>query len=162
MNTGRMIFSQLMDFLPLHEFRKCVARYDGERRLKTFSCLDQFYCMAWAQLTSRHSLRHIEQGLGVLPGRLYHMGIHSRVRRSTLADANETRDWRIYADFGQVLITTARQLYADERFGVPDRLLIVTDGGHDEPQSELSRVNAFRQCRPDDLESELLWLNADF
>jgi hypothetical protein len=113
-----MIFSQLMDFLPLHEFRKCVARYAGERRLKTFSCLDQFYCMAWAQLTGRHSLRHIEQGLGALPGRLYHMGIHGRVRRSTLADANEHRDWRIYADFAHVLIDIARPLYAGEEFGL--------------------------------------------
>lgn len=118
MNHGRIIFSQLMDFLPLHEFRKAVARYDGERCVKTFSCLDQFYCMAFAQLTFRESLRDIETCLRTLPVRLYHMGIRGRVSRSTLADANERRDWRIYADLAQVLIAIARPMYADEDFGL--------------------------------------------
>jgi len=118
MNTGRLIFSQLMDFLPLHEFRKCVARYDGDRRVRRFSCLDQFYCMAFAQLTFRESLRQIELCLRSLPVKLYHMGIRGRISRSTLADANELRDWRIYADLARVLIDIARPLYASESFGV--------------------------------------------
>jgi len=118
MNLGRIIFSQLMDVLPLQEFRKCVARYDGERHVRSFSCLDQFYCMAFAQLTFQESLRHIETSLRTLPVRLYHMGIRGRVSRSTLADANEQRDWRIYADLAQILIAIARPLYADETFGL--------------------------------------------
>jgi hypothetical protein len=107
-----------MDLLPLHEFRRCVDRYDGNRRLRTFSCLDQFYCMAFAQLTFRESLRDIETCLRSLPVKLYHMGIRGRVARSTLADANELRDWRIYADLAHVLIGMARPLYADEPFGL--------------------------------------------
>lgn len=118
MNAGRIIFSQLMDFLPLHEFRKCVARYQGDRRVRTFSCMDQFYCMAFAQLTFRESLRDIETCLRTLPVKLYHMGIRGRVSRSTLADANEQRDWRIYADLAHVLIHIARPLYANEPFGL--------------------------------------------
>lgn len=118
MNTGRIIFSQLMDFLPRHEFRQCVARYQGDRRVRNFSCLDQFYCMAFAQLTFRESLRDIETCLRTLPARLYHMGIRGRVSRSTLADANQHRHWRIYADLAQVLVAIARPLYADEPFGV--------------------------------------------
>ena len=118
MNAGRMIFSQLMDFFPLHEFRKCVARYDGDKRLRTFSCLDQFYCMAFAQLVGLESLRHIETCLRSLPDKLYHMGIRGKVARSTLADANESRDWQIFADMGHVLINIARQLYGDEPIGV--------------------------------------------
>ena len=118
MNAGRIIFSQLMDFLPLHEFRKCVARYQGDRRVRTFSCLDQFYCMAFAQLTFRESLRDIETCLRTLPVKLYHMGLRGRVSRSTLADANEQRDWRIYADLAHVLIHIARPLYANEPFGL--------------------------------------------
>ena len=118
MNAGRMIFSQLMDFLPLHEFHRCVARYDGDRHLRTFSCMDQFYCMAFAQLTFRESLRDIEACLRSLGGRLYHMGIRGKVSRSTLADANEQHDWRIYADFARVLINIARPMYANENFGL--------------------------------------------
>jgi hypothetical protein len=118
MNNGRMIFSQLMDFLPLHEFRKCVARYDGERKLQTFSCLDQFYCMVFAQLASLESLRQIETCLRSLPQKLYHMGIRGHVARSTLADANAHRDWRIFADLAHVLIEQARPLYAEERIGL--------------------------------------------
>jgi hypothetical protein len=118
MNSGRTIFSQVMDFLPLSEFRKCVARYRGEYKVQKFSCLDQFLCMAFAQLTYRESLRDIEAVLRAAQPKLYHMGIRCRVSRSTLADANETRDWRIYADFAQILIAEARQLYAGEDFGV--------------------------------------------
>jgi len=118
MNVGRIIFSQLMDFLPLQEFRKCVARYDGERRMRSFSCLDQFYCMAFAQLTFRESLRDIQTCLRSLPVKLYHMGVRGHVSRSTLADANEHRDWRIYADLAHVLIGIARPLYADEDIGL--------------------------------------------
>ena len=118
MNTGRTIFSQIMDFLPLHEFRKCIKRYRGNYKVKSFSCLDQFLCMAFAQLTYRESLRDIEACLRSMQNKLYHMGIRGGVSRNNLANANETRDWRIYADFAQVLIHQARSLYADDDFGV--------------------------------------------
>ena len=118
MNTGRIVFSQVMDFLPLREFRKCVKRYRGNYKVQKFSCMNQFLCMAFAQLTYRESLRDIEACLRAMQSKLYHMGIHGRVSKSTLADANEKRDWRIYADFAQVLIHIARSLYAEEEFGV--------------------------------------------
>ena len=118
MYTGQMIFSQLMDFLPKHEFDKCVRRYQGNYRVRKFSCLDQFRCMAFAQLTYRESLRDIETCLRAVQPKLYHVGIRGKVSRSTLADANETRDWRIYADFAQVLIGMARKLYAEDDFGL--------------------------------------------
>jgi hypothetical protein len=118
MYAGRLVFSQLMDFLPMREFHKCVNRYRGNHYIKTFSCLDQFLCMSFAQLSYRESLRDIEACLRAMQNKLYHMGIRSKVSRSTLADANEIRDWRIYADFAQVLIHIARQLYADEDIGV--------------------------------------------
>ena len=118
MNTGKTLFSQIMDFLPLHEFRKCVKRYKGSYKVKSFSCLDQFFCMAFAQLTYRESLRDIEACLRSMQNKLYHMGIRGRMSRNTLAHANERRDWRIYADFAQVLIHQARRLYAEENFGV--------------------------------------------
>lgn len=118
MNTGRTIFSQIMDYLPLDEFRKCVKRYQGNYKVKSYSCLDQFLCMAFAQLTYRESLRDIEACLRSMQNKLYHMGIRGRVSRNTLAHANETRDWRIYADFAQILIHQARRLYADDDFGV--------------------------------------------
>jgi len=118
MHSGRIIFSQLMSFLPRHEFNKCVRRYQGEQRIRNFSCFDQFLCMAFAQLTYRESLRDIEICLRAMQPKLYHAGIRSRVSRSTLADANEKRDWQIYADFAHVLIRTARQLYAEEDFGL--------------------------------------------
>jgi len=102
----------------MHQFRRCVERYQGNRRIRSFSCLDQFLCMAFAQLTYRESLRDIETCLAALQSKLYHAGIRGRIRRSTLADANETRDWRIYADFAQILIGMARKLYAREDFGV--------------------------------------------
>jgi hypothetical protein len=118
MFAGRLVFSQLMDFLPKHEFNKCVRRYQGSYRVRKFSCLDQFLCMAFAQLTSQDSLRGIEACLRAVQPKLYHMGIRARVSRSTLADANERRDWRIYADLAQVLIGIARPLYASEELGV--------------------------------------------
>ena len=118
MYTGPMIFSQVMDFLPKHEFDKCVRRYQGNYRVRKFSCLDQFLCMAFAQLTYRESLRDIETCLRAVQPKLYHVGIRGKVSRSTLADANETRDWRIYADFAQVLIGMARKLYAEDDFGL--------------------------------------------
>lgn len=113
-----MVFAQLMDHAPIHEFRRCVARYDADYRLRRFSCWDQFLCMAFAQLTYRESLRDIEACLRASPNRLYHLGIRGAVSRSTLADANERRDWRVYADFAQHLIAIARSLYANESFGV--------------------------------------------
>ena len=118
MNLGRTVFSQLISFLPDREFRRCVSRYDGGRRWRGFSCWDQFLCMAFAQLTYRESLRDIEACLRSLGAKLYHMGFRSQVARSTLADANESRDWRIYADFAQVLIRIARPLYARDPIGV--------------------------------------------
>jgi hypothetical protein len=118
MNLGKLVFAQLTQHMPLTTFRRCVSRYGGEHKVKTFSCLDQFLCMAFAQLTYRESLRDIEACLRAQTGKLYHMGIKSRVSRSTLADANEARDWRIYADFAQSLIGIARRLYAEEPFGV--------------------------------------------
>jgi hypothetical protein len=118
MHTGRIVFSQLMDFLPKYEYDKCVRRYRGNNRVRTFSCYDQFLCMAFAQLTYRESLRDIVTCLDVLRPKLFHVGIRGKVSRSTLADTNENRDWRIYADFAQVLIAEARGLYADEDFGI--------------------------------------------
>jgi len=118
MNSGRTVFSQLIGFLPDREFRRCVSRYNGDRRLREFSCWDQYLTMAFAQLTYRESLRDIEACLRSLHGKLYHMGFHGRAARSTVADANESRDWRIFADFAQVLIGIARPLYAHDPIGV--------------------------------------------
>ncbi len=118
MHTGRIVLSQILDFLPRYEFNKCVQRYRGNYRIRKFSCYDQFLCMAFAQLTYRESLRDIETCLRALQSKLYHAGIRNKISRSTLAEANETRDWRIYADFAQMLIQRARQLYAHEDFGV--------------------------------------------
>lgn len=118
MNTGQLVFAQVTRYLPQTTFRRCVARYGGTHKVKTFSCLDQYLCMAFAQLTYRESLRDIEACLRAQQSKLYHMGIKSRIARSTLADANESRDWRIYADFAQSLIAIARRLYAAEPFGV--------------------------------------------
>ena len=118
MNQGRTVFSQLIAFLPDREFRRCVARYDGDARLRDFSCWDQYLTMAFAQLTYRESLRDIEACLRAVGAKLYHMGFQGKVARSTLADANESRDWRIFADFAQILIRIARPLYAADLIGV--------------------------------------------
>lgn len=118
MNQGKLVFSQVMQHLPLTTFRRCVARYSGERKVKSFSCLDQFLCMAFAQLTYRESLRDIEACLRAQNSKLYHMGFRSVVSRNTLANANAVRDWRIYADYAQSLINIARSLYVDEPFGL--------------------------------------------
>src|SRR6202048_4600868 len=117
MNLGRTVFSQIISHLPDREFRRCVERYGGDYRLRGFSCWDQFLCMAFAQFTYRESLRDIEACLRSSPDKLYHMGIRGRVSRSTLADANETHDWRIFADFAQRLIAMARPLYASDPIG---------------------------------------------
>ena len=114
MHVGRLVFAQVMDLLPLSDFRRCVSRYPERRQGRSFSCLDQFMCMAFAQLTTRESLRDIESCLRAVPTKLYHLGIRGAVCRTTLADANERRDWRIFADFAQVLITEARELYAKD------------------------------------------------
>ena len=116
MNTGKTVFAQIMEFLPMYEFRKCVQRYHGDRKILSFSCLDQFLCMAFAQLTFRESLRDIEACLRSMDSKLYHMGIRGKISRSTLADANENRDWHIYADFAQILIYQARKLYIEDPF----------------------------------------------
>jgi hypothetical protein len=118
MYSGKIIFSQIMDFLPMYEFRKCIDRYQGNYKIKSFSCFDQFLCMAFAQLTYRKSLRDIEACLRSMQNKLYHMGIRGKVSRNTLAHANEKRDWRIYADFAQILIHIARDLYISDEFGV--------------------------------------------
>jgi Domain of unknown function (DUF4372)/Transposase DDE domain len=114
MFAGQYVFAQVMDFLPLHVFRRCVVRYDGEHRVKRFSCLDQYLCLAFAQLTWRESLRDIEACLRAQSSKLYHLGFRSAIARNTLANANAVRDWRIYADFAQHLIGIARRLYADD------------------------------------------------
>jgi hypothetical protein len=118
MPIGRTVFAQLMDLIPRRAFERCVARYPGQRRLRTFTCYDQFLCLAFAQLTYRESLRDIETCLRALQPKLYHAGLRGRIARSTLADANETRDWRIYADFAQTLIHRARALHCNEPFAV--------------------------------------------
>ena len=128
MYTGRIIFSQLLDFLPKYEFSKCVKRYQGNRRVRNFSCLDQFLCMAFAQLTGRESLRDIETCLRAMEPKLYHAGISGNISRSTLAVANMKRDWRIFRDFAHVMIDIARRLYAQEDFGVDlDQLAYALD-----------------------------------
>ncbi len=118
MNTGKIVFSQVMDHLPLHSFQRCVRRYRGHYKVQSFSCLDQYLCMAFAQLTFRESLRDIEACLRAQQTKLYHMGIRGHVSRATLADANEKRDWRIHADFAQSLIAIARRLYAKDDFAL--------------------------------------------
>jgi len=118
MNGGKSIFAQLTDYLPWTQFQECVQRYRGDYKLKSFSCWDQFLCMAFAQLTYRESLRDIEACLRANQTKLYHMGIRGRVSRNTLANANSVRDWRIYADFAHLLIQQARALYRDEEFGL--------------------------------------------
>jgi hypothetical protein len=118
MNSGETIFAQLMDFVPAYEFRKCVDQYNGNFKMKSFSCWDQYLCMAFAQFTYRESLRDIEACLRATQSKLYHLGIRGKVSRNTLAHANQNRDWRIYADFAQILITRARKLYAEDSFGI--------------------------------------------
>jgi hypothetical protein len=118
MNLGKLVLAQITQHLPLTTFRRCAARYGGEHKVKTFSRLEHYLCMAFAHLTYRESLRDIETCLRAQAGKLYHMGIQSRVSRSTLADANEVRDWRLYAEFAHSLIGIARRLYIGEPFGV--------------------------------------------
>ena len=118
MHAGRVVFSQLMDGVPWYEFNQCVRRYQGNYRVSRFRCRDQFLCMAFGQLTFRESLRDTVTCLRAMEPKLYHAGIRGAISRSTLSDANERRDWRIYAEFASVLIAIARRLYADESFGV--------------------------------------------
>lgn len=113
-----MVFAQLMDFVPHREFQRCVARYEADWHVRHFSYWDQWLGMAFAQLTHRQSLRDLESCLRAVPGKLYHLGFHHPVSRSTLADANERRDWRVYADLAQTLIRIARPLYVGDDFGV--------------------------------------------
>ena len=117
MPIGRTVFAQVIDHVPDYEFRKCVARYRGDYKFRGFSCFDQFLCLAFAQLTFRESLRDIEACLRSVGGKLYHMGFRGNIARSNLADANEAHDWRIFADFAQVLIHTARPMYSSESLG---------------------------------------------
>ena len=118
MHSGTLVFAQLMEFFPRYDFDKCVRRYRGNYRTRDFSCRDQFLAMAFAQLAYRESLRDIETCLRSVQPKLYHMGFRGRIARSTMADANRKRDWRIYADFAQILIQRARKLYLNEPFGV--------------------------------------------
>lgn len=116
MNQGQTIFAQIMSYLPRHSFRKCVEKYHGNYKVRSFSCWEQYLVMAFAQLTYRESLRDIETCLRAMQNKLYHLGLQSHISRSTLADANEKRDWRIYADFALILINKAKELYKDEKF----------------------------------------------
>lgn len=118
MNSGQMIFTQVMDVMPLKTFHRCVARYQGDFSVKQFICLEQFRVMAFAQLTYRESLRDTVTCLRSQSSKLYRMGIRSKVSKSTLADANEVRDWRIYADFAHHLIRVARKLYQQEQLAI--------------------------------------------
>jgi hypothetical protein len=128
MHVGRIVFSQVMEFVPKVEFRHCVARHKGNHRVRRFSCYDQYLCMAFAQLTYRESLRDIEMCLRAMEPKLYHAGLRGKVSRSTLADANERRSWRIYEDLAHVLIRRARELYIGESFGVQlDQVAYVLD-----------------------------------
>ena len=128
MNSGKTIFAQVMDFLPSYEFHRCGQRYNGNYKIKSFSCWDQFPCMAFAQLTYRESLRDIQACLRATRSKLYHLGIRGKVSRNTLAHANQVRDWRIYADFTQILITKARKLYVDDSIGAElDQIVYALD-----------------------------------
>src|SRR5260370_2858181 len=118
MHTGRFVFSELISHLPHKEFQKCVTLYDGDCHHRRFSCWDQYLAMAFAQLTYRESLRDIEACLGSMQSKLYHLGFRGKVARSTLADANEVHDWRIFADFAQYLIGVARTLHDEDPIGV--------------------------------------------
>lgn len=118
MHVGKLVFAQVMEFAPWHTFRRLVAKYRGDFNVRTFRCMDQFLCMAFAQLTYRESLRDIEACLGAQPAKLYHLGIRGNVTRSNLGDANETRDWRIYCEFAQALIRNARHLYAQDPLAI--------------------------------------------
>jgi hypothetical protein len=118
MHAGKLVFAQVMEFAPWYTFRRLVTKYRGNFNVRTFSCLDQFLCMAFAQLTYRESLRDIQACLRAQPAKLYHLGLHGKVSRSALADANESRDWRIYGEFAQALIRIARRLYAHEPLGI--------------------------------------------
>lgn len=118
MHAGKLVFAQVMEFAPWHTFRRLVTKYDGDFNVRRFSCLDQFLCLAFAQLTYRESLRDIEACLRAQPTNLYHLGLRGNVSRSALADANEQRDWRIYFEFAQALIRIARRLYANDPIGV--------------------------------------------
>lgn len=118
MYSGKIVFAQVMEFLPIYEFQKCVQRYCGHYKVKRFSCLDQFFCLAFAQLTYRSSMRDVVTCLRATKNKLYHMGIRSQISLNMLANANNTRDWRIYADFAQILIHKAKDLYRNDDFGV--------------------------------------------
>lgn len=116
MNQGQTIFAQIMSYIPKHRFDCCVKKYRGHYKVQSFSCWEQFLSMAFAQLTYRESLRDIETCLRAMQDKLYHIGIRSKISHSTLAYANQTRDWRIYADFAFILINIAKELYRDDKF----------------------------------------------
>ena len=118
MNSGKYLFAQLMDSLPKHDFDRCVLKYHGNYRIRRFSCFDQFLCMAFAQLTFRDSLRDIETCLNSVKPKLYHLGFRGNIARNTLAKANQNRDWRIFADFANILIGHARKLYIHDALEV--------------------------------------------
>jgi hypothetical protein len=128
MYSGKLVFSQFMNFLPMYDFNKCVTKYKGNYKVKSFTCIEQFYTMAFAQLTYRESLRDIETCLNAVQPKLYHMGIRSKIAHSTIGDANKIRDWRIYAEFAQILINMARPLYAKEDIGLElDNMIYALD-----------------------------------
>jgi len=148
MNSGKTIFAQLMDFVPTYEFRKCVDRYNGNHKVIRFSCWDQYLCMAFAQLTYRESLRDIQACLRATQSRLYHLGIRGKVSRNTLAHANQNRDWRIYADFAQILIAKARKLYVADSFGIElDQAVYALDSTTIDLCLALFPWAEFRKCK---------------
>jgi len=148
MHEGRTVFSQVIDFLPRHTFRRRVERYRGDHGVRRFRCWQQFLAMLFAQLTYRESLRDIEACLAAAPEKIYHMGFTGPVARSTLADANEQRDWRIYADFAQVLIAEARRLYADEPLDVElDRTVYALDSSTIDLSLSLFPWASFRETK---------------
>ena len=153
MHTGKLVFSQLMEFLPWRRFDTCVRRYGGDYKIKTFPCSEQLRVMAFAQLTYRESLRDIETCLRAVKAKRYHMGIRSGISRNNLSNANQTRDWRIYADFAQILIAEARSLYADEDLGI-DLLMDVVRHRPDGRDLLGANRRSFAQCHPGDSSGE--------
>jgi len=148
MYAGQIVFSQVMDHLPMHIFHRCVSRYQGNHKIKNFKCLDHYFCMAFAQLTYRESLRDIEACLRAQKPKLYHMGIRATVSRNNLANANKVRDWRIYADFAHALIHIARKLYQGDSFGVDlDQTVYALDSTTIDLSLSLFPWAAFRQTK---------------
>ena len=149
MHAGKLVFAQVMEFAPWHTFRRLVVKYRGDFNVRSFSCLDQFLCLAFAQMTYRESLRDIEACLRAQPAKLYHLGLRGNISRSALADANEERDWHIYYEFAQALIRIARKLYAHEPLEVDlTETVYALDTSCTPNTNALSNVTVQRTTRP--------------